>query len=418
MNDAAESIDPSLELSEKDFDALCDDPDFRELHKDRGGFNLFRVLRFEHGELRHSNMLGWLLTPDESHGLGDQFLRRWLIRVLGDASVATGLTTAELEAAPFKSVLVQREWRHIDVLVRITLERKEWVIAVENKIHASQSTDQLARYRRLLESSFPGAKQVHVFLRIDEDEKPDDPLWIVANHKQIADTLSECVQKPGIPIEQEPLVLINHYRQTIRRLSVPDDTLIARARRVYRRHKPALDFIFKQREDELALLSKTMERRMRHGAVAASIVPLACTKGYVRFVPTTWNTPQNRAGDAWEATLSAYVLCELVLGGDEPTLKIVESGAPEAWRTDLFKIAKREFATVRLRSKIPAQWMSIYQFRIPRPSDDASPEVVADAIWAAVEHHLAEDPTFKRASNAVVEHLRSLPLVAASLLAR
>src|SRR5687768_4176985 len=48
-------------------------------------FNIFRVLRCEHGEIRHSNMLAWLLKPDESHGLGDSFLRRWLVRVVQDS---------------------------------------------------------------------------------------------------------------------------------------------------------------------------------------------------------------------------------------------------------------------------------------------------------------------------------------------
>jgi hypothetical protein len=49
-----------------DFVVRC--PELRELEKLLGKFNLFRVLRFEHGEIRHSNVLAWLLDPAESHG--------------------------------------------------------------------------------------------------------------------------------------------------------------------------------------------------------------------------------------------------------------------------------------------------------------------------------------------------------------
>lgn len=72
--------------SEQDLAALgellINCPDFERLERLLGGFNLFQVLRFEHGEIRHSNVLAWLMDPLDSHGLGDLFLRRWLMRDL------------------------------------------------------------------------------------------------------------------------------------------------------------------------------------------------------------------------------------------------------------------------------------------------------------------------------------------------
>lgn len=38
-------------------------------------FNLFDVLKISKTEIRHSNMLGWLLNPNENHGMGDAFLK-------------------------------------------------------------------------------------------------------------------------------------------------------------------------------------------------------------------------------------------------------------------------------------------------------------------------------------------------------
>lgn len=46
-----------------------------ELQPWTGHFNLFDVLKISKAEIRHSNMLGWLLNPNENHGIGDAFLK-------------------------------------------------------------------------------------------------------------------------------------------------------------------------------------------------------------------------------------------------------------------------------------------------------------------------------------------------------
>ena len=40
-----------------------------------GRFNPIQVMRMENQEIRHSNILAWLLNPKESHGLDDKFLK-------------------------------------------------------------------------------------------------------------------------------------------------------------------------------------------------------------------------------------------------------------------------------------------------------------------------------------------------------
>lgn len=44
-------------------------------------FNLFDVLGIARLEIRHSNILGWLLDPNENHGLGDAVIRGFLNHV-------------------------------------------------------------------------------------------------------------------------------------------------------------------------------------------------------------------------------------------------------------------------------------------------------------------------------------------------
>ena len=64
----------------KEINALISDIDCLEpLYKWTNEVNIFNILKLDRMEIRHSNMLSWLLTPGETHGLGDKFLRKLLI---------------------------------------------------------------------------------------------------------------------------------------------------------------------------------------------------------------------------------------------------------------------------------------------------------------------------------------------------
>lgn len=399
----------TLEPTERDFNALLlESPGLRDIERGLAGFNIFQVMRFADGELRHSNVLAWLLAPGESHGLGDRFLRRWLMRVHHDAS-ATLLDLARIDFVLFRSVQVQREWAHIDLLVRIQLDDgEEWVVAVENKVHATQSKLQLARYRSRLEATFPQAKRLLIFLTLREEE-PEDPAWISADYGQVLNVLQECVAERGNVLGAEPRVLIDHYIKTIEGLLMPDEKLVELARRIYDRHHRALDFIFEQRIDETAVRSELVTKRMRDAAPSLDIVPMRCTKGFVRYLPKAWDVAANRKGSAWGSTESAYILCEITLSTNQPSLKIVEGSSPTAWRESLHEVARNAPASLKVRSKMPGQWMSIYVHKFPKPSEDLELEDAADQIWKACEEHLKNDTRFREARKIVADHIGKLP---------
>jgi hypothetical protein len=82
------------------------------------GLNIFEAAGMRRQEIRHSNFLAFLLSPQETHGLGDAFLKRLLQKTLNNSSAdpppVSALTVA---LADFSDVLVSREWRNIDLLV-------------------------------------------------------------------------------------------------------------------------------------------------------------------------------------------------------------------------------------------------------------------------------------------------------------
>lgn len=129
---------------------LLDDRAFKDyaaLMKERN-FNAFEVLRYSDYEIRHSNVLAWLLTPGETHGVGDAFLKRIVecLRKKDGEDVQDdpadsesvkkhggklkGLDVAAGFAA--EDVRVERERDFVDVMVFLEKEPKVQLV-VENK---------------------------------------------------------------------------------------------------------------------------------------------------------------------------------------------------------------------------------------------------------------------------------------------
>src|SRR5215211_3487506 len=103
---------------------LVGNSELEELSARLSQFNILRVLRIEQAEIRHSNVLGWLLDPRESHGLGDTFVRRFISTLLLDNEQADfGLSAATVELIDLIDVEVRREWRNIDLLVHSRANR-------------------------------------------------------------------------------------------------------------------------------------------------------------------------------------------------------------------------------------------------------------------------------------------------------
>lgn len=57
---------------------LENDATFQQLNQQVNSFNTLKILKLENHEIRHSNILAWLLNPKENHSLHDYFLRKMI----------------------------------------------------------------------------------------------------------------------------------------------------------------------------------------------------------------------------------------------------------------------------------------------------------------------------------------------------
>lgn len=139
-------------------------------------FNPIKVMRMEGVEVRHSNILAWLMDPNETHGFGDRFLRAFLSEALRGANDGSEPTALQVAQTDLRDVEVRREWQHIDIFV--LSPRNGWAFIIENKYFSSQHGNQLVRYAEKVRNAFstwdkPLAVR-GIFLALNEDEEPED----------------------------------------------------------------------------------------------------------------------------------------------------------------------------------------------------------------------------------------------------
>ena len=156
---------------EGDLRNLIDDPRFRAYHRElveSKEFNTFDVLRYADYEIRHSNVLAWLLRPADTHGIGSRFLKWFVNRV--NRRLAAGdmerLPETSFEAA---NVDVWRERHYVDITIRF--KREKCLIAVENKTESASSDhlDQVMGYDRKLRGEYKNHTVRSVLLSASPD---------------------------------------------------------------------------------------------------------------------------------------------------------------------------------------------------------------------------------------------------------
>ncbi|MBS7328209.1 MAG: PD-(D/E)XK nuclease family protein [Oxalobacter sp.] len=247
-------------------------------------FNLFDILKISRVEIRHSNMLSWLLNPTENHGLGDSILRGFIQYVVSSFSDdADVFDTLLMDCHDFA---VHREWHNIDVLA--VSDKKQFVLCIENKIDSEEHNNQLNRYRRQIEETYPDDKgyknkKMYIYLSPEGEEASDSDNWCSMSYSDVLNIIESARRK--VKLLPDAQLLIDNYIDTIRRDIVGDERLARICAEIYAKHQKALDLIFENRPDRSSKLAEIIHtwavEKRKKGVI--EYVPDKSSKTYTRF---------------------------------------------------------------------------------------------------------------------------------------
>jgi len=182
-------------------------------------------------EVPVSRFLAWLLDPSEGHGLNGAVLRRllmacWETGTREALSVSTRhcIAPAKIATQSFADVVIDREVSltaksgKLDVLVLVP--GIKLLVAIENKVGARETGDQLKRYGTALKKRFEDWHRVLVYLDLN-GAQPSDSTWIGLDYDWLIAELRIAEQSAWLG--EEPRHSIREFRLAIDRNSLVED---------------------------------------------------------------------------------------------------------------------------------------------------------------------------------------------------
>ena len=175
-------------------------------------FNIFTALNAMDYETRHSNFLAWLLDPNGTHGFGTKFLNGFLSLIakkMPKGNEAAKLDSILHNTTGLQGAEVKREFKRADLLVVASTLR--FVCLVENKIHTGEHSEQLTRYRRMVEQEFPGYQHLFVFLTL-RPEAPSDSAYVSLTYAELCGELKRLTDvQEAVPPAEALALLFQQY---------------------------------------------------------------------------------------------------------------------------------------------------------------------------------------------------------------
>ena len=246
----------NAEQLKSSYDRLLKDEQFDRLDLGLKNPNIFQVLRIAKNEIRHSNFLSWLLDPNQSHKLGDIFLKRFLREVFSSDKFS-GIDQVDVEGMDLSSAVIHREWKNIDIL--ITLENV--VVCVENKVLSKEHSNQLKRYKDIIESQYPEHHKTFVFLTPEGDtSESESDTYEPISYEFIISSLERIKSVYGSSLNEQVRNYISDYITIIKRELMGTDELTELSKKIYQNHKELFEFIIERKPDVLDEVRSIFDR--------------------------------------------------------------------------------------------------------------------------------------------------------------
>jgi hypothetical protein len=371
---------------------LLDNPELDSIEGALSQFNVFETLNMVNAEVRHSNLLGWLLSPYSNHGLGDYFLRQFLKHfVVENKETLTQLTLFDIELLNLSEAEVTREWNNIDLLIVVEDEARKLAIAVENKIKTAEHSNQLQRYREILEREYPNHLKLFIYLT-PENTAPSDEKWFPFSYSVVASLIDSLLKYRRGTLSDNIVTFITQYSTILRRYIVGNSEIEQICREIYKKHKTALDLIFQYKPDLELDISEYLQQKI--GASEKLILDTG-SKSYIRFTTKFFDDLIEKVSEGWTKSKRIF-LFEFNNTNSRLDLKLYIGPGPKDYRESLFKVcvqAPSLFKLAKPDKYFGTKWQSVYQeiYLTKKEIEGAALEDLSKHIDEKWDHFVSTD---------------------------
>jgi len=350
-------------------------------------FNIFSSLGIINQEIRHSNFLAWLLDPNETHNLSDYFTTSFLkLATSNDSNVNPDLSIIDIDIIDFSNVQVLREWNKIDVL--LVDEEQKIVVVIENKVDSKEHSNQLFKYKKIVESNYPDFKKIFIYLTVHGEEPEKDKEYISISHKEVSMLIETLLDRKESQLSDEIALFINHYNEMVKRYIMEESEIQELCEQLYKKHKKALDLIFKHKPDVYSDVREMLEELIDE---INYLDKDHCSKSSIRFIPKSFDFFP-KVGEGWTKS-KKILMFEIINYDKEVNLFLIIGPGESSIRQTIYEHAKDKAIFNKRASKLTKQWSSIYKMKLATISriEGKSKEEIKDKLSIQFDKFLNND---------------------------
>lgn len=236
-------------------DLIMKDADFRALSQRKDVYCPFEALGAARTEIRHSNFLSNLITPNAAHGFGDSLLKSFLAALLSHTNEPELLL--ELHLSDLSNAIIMREWKHIDILIRLPRgsTKHDLIFAVEVKVEAGEHGNQLETYQNAVNEAWPSSDAFLFFLTPDHT-LPSQKSWVNVPFATLLEEFERALSTGEG--QSDARRMTESYIAMMRRRYVADEQLTDLAAQIWGRHRVALEFLIENQPNAANELLKAV----------------------------------------------------------------------------------------------------------------------------------------------------------------
>lgn len=334
--------------------ALLLDEELIDIDRQANKFNIFEALGVVNQELRHSDFLAFLLDENMPHGAGAVYTKYLFLKVFELSEEDHTTQAIQLLCDDFEGFEVYRERKRIDLL--LVNHDTRTVLALENKVWSSEGENQLIKYRSVIESDYNGYSHIFCFLTPDGRDAETDEGWVSLSYQDVASAIRKASEATVDSQNAQVQLLVEHYLAMIERRIMSDSEISELCRKVYFKHKTALDLIFEHKPDLTRDVSDHIKESLEQVSDELGLAIDSCTKNYIRFSLTEWDSWNKNGLDEKRWTPSnRFVLFEFQNFDDVITLKLIVGIGNQDYRRQAIEF----YSADKIASKINKQYNTI-----------------------------------------------------------
>ena len=233
------------------------DPDLIKLEQNLKTFNLMKVFKISTSETAISAFLGWIFTPNEDHGIGDYFLRYFLMEC---AKYSSEFNVIEIDGLSLSEAIVKTEenfsGKKADITIRI--DKDKFLCLIENKIKSSEGIGQTEAYVKLSKIKYRDYKIMYVFLTPSGIQAEAHEFFLSLKYTEVKKLLNQTIEAKKHQLNEEILLLLNQFIHNLEVNVLNEGKIREMCEEIYERHKGAIDTIVSYKPKHMDIIESEL----------------------------------------------------------------------------------------------------------------------------------------------------------------